>query len=145
MLFICTVLRVPCPVLSLQVRHFNLKQYFIYVSRIKLNPKPPVSNYSIRTRKHPLSWSPCESAHAPVLITSIPLMTSSMMSAFPYCSPPHMWNNHYKLCCEAADAGSPSQSLHCKELSVLLSLGVSPCNQPDFNFTTWVIIFYVNL
>ena len=32
----------------------------------------------------------------------------------------------------------------CKELSVLLSAGVSPCDWPDFNFTMWVIIFYVS-
>ena len=55
------------------------------VSQIKLNLKPPISIYSTRTQKCPLSWSSHKSAHAPVLIASIPLMMSSVMSAFPHC------------------------------------------------------------
>ena len=58
---------------------------FVYMSWIKLNLKLPISIYSIRTQKHPLSQSPHKSACAPVLIASIPLMMSSMTSAFPYC------------------------------------------------------------
>ena len=35
------------------------------MSQIRLIHIPSVSIYSIRTWKCPLSWSPCESAHAP--------------------------------------------------------------------------------
>ena len=52
----------------------------VYVSQIKLIHKLPVSIYSIKTQKHPLLWSPHDSAHTLVLIASITLMTFIMTS-----------------------------------------------------------------
>ena len=60
-------------------------------------------------------------------------------------SSPHMQNNHYKMCCNPADVCFSLLDTACKELSVLHSPAVSPCDWPDFNFTRWVIIFYVSL
>ena len=57
----------------------------------------------------------------------------------------HVQNNHYKKCCKPADVSFSLLDITCKELSVLLSPGVSPCDWLDFNFTTQVIIFYVSL
>ena len=85
---------------------------FYYMSWIQLICKLPVSIYSIRTQKCPLSQSPHESACTLVLITSITLMTFIIMSNSHFASSPHVQNNHYKKHCKPADVGSLFAS-HC--------------------------------
>ena len=44
-----------------------------------------VSIFSIRAWTHPLSWIPCKSACAHLLIASNPFMTSCVTSLIPHC------------------------------------------------------------
>ena len=81
--------------------------YGAHMSWIWLNLKTSLPIFGIRTQIRPLSQIPHKSAHAPLLIASIPLMMSSVTSTFPYCViTTHVQNNHYKLHCKAADGFS---------------------------------------